>query len=233
MSEATTQDLQNAALLDAVRMRLADEKIPFFANDNVHEVMTGEVRLAMKQRLTVLFEEIMRTMLIDTQNDHNTKGTAARMAKMYMTEVFRGRFDAPPKVTTFPNAKKLDELYTTGPITIRSACSHHFVPIMGKCWIGVIPKERLFGLSKFNRVIEWIASRPQIQEELAVQIADYIEQTLEPVGVAVVIKATHMCMTWRGVREEPSAVMTTSVMRGKMLTVPSARQEFFELIKPM
>jgi GTP cyclohydrolase I len=168
--------------------------------------------------------------VIDIDNDHNTQETAKRVAKMYIREVFKGRYQPVPSFKTFPNVKALDELYTTGPITIRSACSHHLVPIVGKCWIGVIPKDRLFGLSKFNRVVEWLASRPQIQEELAVQIADFLENELEPVGLAVVIKATHLCMTWRGVREEMASTMNTSVMRGKMLSVPSARAEFFQLI---
>lgn len=215
----------------AIREELQRLGRPFFANDNISDVLKPHHKKALIQEVEARVEDLLRSLVIDIDNDHNTRETAHRVAKMFVNEVFRGRYDPAPHVTTFPNAKKLDELYTTGPITIRSACSHHLVPIVGKCWIGVIPRDRLFGLSKFNRVVEWFAARPQIQEELAVQIADYLENMLQPVGLAVVIEATHMCMTWRGVREEMSATMKTSVMRGKMLSVPAARSEFFELIR--
>ena len=175
-------------------------------------------------------EHLLRGLLIDIDNDHNTKGTATRVAKMYMTEVFKGRYIPPPPITNFPNAKQLDELYVSGPITVRSACSHHLVPIMGRCWIGVVPGANVVGLSKFNRIVEWIAARPQIQEELVIQVADFLEAELKPLGLAVVIEATHMCMTWRGVREPQSATMTTSVMRGVFKDKAATRAEFMGII---
>lgn len=215
-----------------LRERLEAKGQQYFANDNISDVFMSYVeRDLLQEEIRQRVEDLLRALVIDIDNDHNTQETAKRVAKMYMKEVFRGRYDPAPHYKVFPNVKKLDELYATGPITIRSACSHHLVPIVGKCWIGVIPKDNLFGLSKFNRIVEWIAARPQIQEEMAVQIADLLEKELDPVGVAVIVKATHMCMTWRGVREEMNAKMSTSVMRGKMLTVPSARAEFMELIK--
>lgn len=108
-------------------------------------------------------------------------------------------------------------------------CSHHLVPIIGKCWIGVIPGEKLLGLSKFSRICDWIMSRPQIQEEATIQLADYIEKVLNPAGLAIVVKATHMCMQWRGVKDQ--AAMTTSVLRGVMAKNPTAKQEFLEFIQ--
>jgi GTP cyclohydrolase I len=108
-------------------------------------------------------------------------------------------------------------------------CSHHLVPIIGKAWIAVIPGEKLFGLSKFSRVCDWIMSRPQIQEEATVQLADFIEEKLNPMGTAIVIKATHMCMNWRGVKD--TAEMTTSTLRGVFAKNDSARKEFLSLIK--
>jgi GTP cyclohydrolase I len=149
---------------------------------------------------------------------------------MYIKEVFAGRYQPMPKITEFPNAKHLDEIYTLGPITIRSACSHHLVHITGRAWIGVLPSDNVIGISKFVRLTNWIMARPQIQEESTVQLADIIEEMIKPKGLAVVVEATHQCMTWRGVRESETK-MTTSVMRGVFLNKPECRAEFFRLIK--
>lgn len=184
------------------------------------------------QRVAIAVQHLMKELYIDAPNDHNTRGTAMRVAKMYVTEVMKGRYDPQPDITAFPNALRLDELYTTGPITVRSMCSHHLVPIIGKAWIGIIPGEdTVIGLSKFNRLVDWVFSRPQIQEEASIQLADILEEIAKPKGLAVVVKATHMCMTWRGVRESQDAVMTTSVIRGAIKDVPAARAEFFSLIR--
>lgn len=202
----------------------------FFANDNISEfIKPGEMELLQKEVETRV-DHLLRGLVIDVENDHNTKGTAGRVAKMYLQEVFKGRYLPAPKITDFPNIKKLDEIYTIGPITIRSACSHHFVPIVGRCWIGIIPSDRVIGISKFNRIVDWIASRPQIQEEFAMQVADFIEETIHPKGLAVVIEATHLCMTWRGVKESETQ-MHNSIMRGIFRNKPEARTEFLSLIK--
>jgi GTP cyclohydrolase I len=151
------------------------------------------------------------------------------VAKMYVRELFAGRYSPPPHVTEFPNSKRLDELYTVGPITVRSTCSHHFCPVTGSAWLGVVPGARLIGLSKFNRIADWVLSRPQIQEEAVVQLADAVERLIEPRGLGVVIKASHSCMTMRGVKDG-GTVMTTSVMRGLLFTDPKTRSEFFNLL---
>lgn len=174
-------------------------------------------------------EALLDALRIRWREDHNTRDTPRRLAKMYVREVFRGRYESQPAVTYFPNVKALDELYTLGPITIRSTCSHHFVPIIGKCWIGVVPSKRLIGISKFTRLVDWIMARPQIQEEAAVQIADLLEQLIEPRGIAVVLKASHLCMTWRGVRDYGTE-MTSSVMRGLFREAQTTRSEFLSLI---
>jgi GTP cyclohydrolase I len=135
-----------------------------------------------------------------------------------------------PKVTDFPNAKELDEIYTLGPITVRSACSHHFVPIVGQAWIGIVPSDRVIGISKFNRIVDWVMSRPHIQEEAAIMVADTIENLIKPKGLAFVIKAQHMCMTWRGVKE-PETKMVNSIVRGSFRSDPSMKKEFFDLIR--
>ena len=149
---------------------------------------------------------------------------------MYINEVFKGRFYEQPKVTSFPNDKNLDEIYTVGPITVRSACSHHLVPILGDCWIGIKPGEKVIGLSKFARVADWVFSRPHIQEEAVMILADEIERLCEPKGLGIIVKAQHYCMKWRGVKE-PDTSMINSVVRGDFRHDSSLKQEFFELVR--
>lgn len=173
---------------------------------------------------------MLEALLIDWKADPNTRETPARVARMLVDESMRGRYAPRPRVTVFPNTRKLDELYTVGPVTVRSMCSHHLVPIVGSAWIGVIPGDTLIGLSKFARLTDWIMARPQIQEEAAVQLADEIEALIKPRGLAVMVKARHLCLSWRGARE-PEAEMTTSILRGILRESPAARAEFFETIK--
>lgn len=214
---------------DLIRSRLEAGNLPFSANDNIAEVMTDEDRHNLQAEVEERIQEVLEALVIDTQKDHNTQETAKRVAKMYIKEVFKGRYEKMPKVTDFPNAKDLDQVYTIGPITVRSACSHHLVPILGKCWVGVLPSDRVIGISKFVRLCEWVMARPQIQEEATVQLADIIEKMIKPKGLAVVVQATHECMTWRGVKENDVA-MTTSVMRGSFRDKPETREEFLKLI---
>lgn len=212
----------------AARIRAAGGS--FLANDNIAaHLLDGDLE-AIERAVERAARELLEALVIDTEKDHNTSGTARRLAKMFVREVFRGRYELRPPITDFPNAKKLDELYTVGPITVRSTCSHHMVPIVGQAWIGVIPGERVVGLSKFTRLTEWVMARPQIQEEAAVQLADELEALIFPRALGVVIKAQHMCMTCRGVRDADTT-MTTSVLRGLMFTLPPVRAEFFSLIR--
>jgi GTP cyclohydrolase I len=215
---------------ERIRQRLQAAEIPFLANDNISEVLREgeldqlEVEVADKVR------ELLRSMVIDIDNDHNTEETAERVARMYLREVFKGRYHPQPKIASFPNVKQLDEIYTVGPISVRSACSHHLVPILGSCWIGIKPGHRVIGLSKFARVADWVFSRPHIQEEAVLMLADEIERLCEPQGLAILLKAQHYCMKWRGVKE-PQASMINSVVRGDFRHDPSLKAEFFELVK--
>jgi GTP cyclohydrolase I len=174
---------------------------------------------------------VLDSMVIDTVHDHNTRATARRVAKMYVNEVFRGRYVHQPAITEFPNAEHLNELMIVGPITVRSACSHHLCPVIGKIWIGVLPNKNtnVIGLSKYARLVDWIMGRPQIQEEAIIQLADLIMDKTRPDGLAVVMEASHFCMSWRGVREMDSK-MLNSVMRGAFLTNSELRREFLSLI---
>jgi GTP cyclohydrolase I len=216
-------------ICDIIRNRLIEAERPYSANDTLFQFIRGNELELLQREVETACQSLLKTLIIDVDNDHNTKETAKRMAKMYLNEVMKGRYHAPPDITTFPNAKKLDEIYTVGPITVRSMCSHHFVPILGNCWIGVIPGSKVIGLSKFNRVIDWILSRPTIQEEAVIQLADMLEKELDPIGLAIVLRAEHLCCQWRGVKDVSS--MTNSVVRGVFAKNPVAKQEFFEIIK--
>jgi GTP cyclohydrolase I len=215
---------------DSIKNRVIQGNGSYFANDNISEYLTDGDLDRLQAEVEEKMLEVLKSLVIDVENDHNTQDTAKRVAKMYLKEVFAGRYDKMPKVTEFPNAKDLDQIYTLGPITVRSACSHHLVPITGRAWIGVLPSDRVIGISKFVRLANWVMARPQIQEEATVQLADLVEKMITPKGLAVVVEATHQCMTWRGVRESETK-MTTSVMRGTFLEDPTARAEFFRLIK--
>jgi GTP cyclohydrolase IA len=214
-----------------IRERLALARKRFNANDNIAEfIEPGELELLLDE-VEVKMQGVLDSLVIDTAGDHNTHNTARRVAKMYVNEVFRGRFVAAPTITEFPNAEHLNELMIVGPITVRSACSHHFCPVIGKIWIGVLPNEHtnVIGLSKYARLAEWVMGRPQIQEEAVVQLADLIMEKTQPDGLAIVMEASHYCMAWRGVKDMDSK-MINSVMRGVFLKDSTLRREFLALL---
>ena len=214
-----------------IRERIQASRKRFNANDNIADfIEPGELE-ALLDEVEGKMKGVLDSLVIDTERDHNTNNTARRVAKMYLNEVFKGRYVQAPPITEFPNAEHLNELMIVGPITVRSACSHHFCPVIGKIWIGVMPNERtnVIGLSKYARVAEWIMSRPQIQEEAVVQLADLIQEKTQPDGLAIVMEASHFCMSWRGVKDMDSK-MINSVMRGAFLKDPNLRREFLSLI---
>jgi GTP cyclohydrolase I len=214
-----------------IRSRLISARQRYHANDNISAfVMDGEVD-ALRSEVEAKMAEVLKSLVIDTEGDHNTQETARRVAKMFLTEVFKGRYHAMPAVTEFPNIEQLNELLIVGPITARSACSHHFCPILGKVWIGIMPNEHsnLIGLSKYARICDWVMSRPQIQEEAVIQLANILQDKVKPDGLAIVIEADHFCMHWRGVKDA-DARMTNSVMRGSFLKDPDLRREFLSLL---
>ena len=220
------------AISDKIRQRLIDNGVRFFSNDNISQYVDEKEIDKLVEEVTKKMEGVLQSLVIDTENDHNTQDTARRVAKMMVKETFAGRFNPAPKITAFPNVTQYDQLYVTGPITIRSTCAHHFQNIVGRAYIGVFPGKNVIGLSKFNRIADWIASRPQIQEEMTVQIADAIEAETEAAGVAVLIQAEHHCMTHRGVKEHESD-MTTAIMRGVFQTDKSLKKEFYDIVAKM
>ncbi|MBD3787418.1 MAG: GTP cyclohydrolase I [Sphingomonadales bacterium] len=224
--EAT--DLQPVS--ERIRARLIESGQRFHANDNIADVLREGELDALRREVAQHMQGVLSALVIDTASDHNTAETAKRVAKMFVDEVFGGRYRPAPAVTTFPNAARLNELMIVGPIAVRSACSHHLCPIIGRVWIGVLPnaESELIGLSKYARLTDWIMSRPQIQEEAVVMLADELEARIRPDGLAVVMEADHFCMHWRGVKDDQS-VMTNSVMRGAFQSNSDLRREFLSL----
>ena len=233
-----TQSTMNPSIADEgtpvsvkIRERLLAARKRFNANDNIAAfIEAGELEQLLDE-VEDKMKGVLSSLVIDTERDHNTDNTARRVAKMYVNEVFRGRYVHAPTITEFPNAEHLNELMIVGPITVRSACSHHFCPVIGKIWIGVLPNEHtnVIGLSKYARLAEWVMGRPQIQEEAVVQLADLIQEKTQPDGLAIVMEASHYCMAWRGVKDMDSK-MINSVMRGVFLKDPNLRREFLSLI---
>jgi GTP cyclohydrolase IA len=214
-----------------IRERIRAARKRFHANDNIAAfIEPGELEQLLDE-VEDKMRGVLDSLVIDTEHDHNTTDTARRVAKMYVNEVFRGRFVTAPTITEFPNAEHLNELMIVGPLAVRSACSHHFCPVIGKLWIGIMPNEHtnVIGLSKYARLAEWVMGRPQIQEEAVVQLADLIMDKTSPDGLAIVMEASHYCMAWRGVKDM-DAKMLTSVMRGVFLKDPALRREFLALV---
>jgi len=208
---------------------LLDNTKSFDANSN--KPLTEEQLKEMTEKLEVKFKEIQDILKIDN-SDPNSSDTPRRVSKMFVHELMKGRFTEAPKLTVFPNRHKVNELIISKGIKVMSMCSHHWQPISGYAAIGYIPKDKVIGLSKLTRVTEWFSRRGQIQEELGEQIADFLEELLEPKALGVVIKAKHYCMIARGVSaDEGQSEMITSVMRGKLLKDLNLRQEFLRLIE--
>ncbi|MBU3549887.1 GTP cyclohydrolase I [Polynucleobacter sp. MWH-Berg-3C6] len=237
--KALTQKQKDASKTEAtgiplsvvIRRRIEAQKARFHANDNIARfIKPGELE-GLVDEVAQKMQAVLEGLVIDTKNDHNTKNTSQRVAKMFVNEVFNGRYVEQPILTKFPNVSRLNELMIVGPITVRSACSHHLCPIMGRIWIGVLPNKEsaLIGLSKYSRLTEWVMCRPQIQEEAVVELADMLEKKIKPIGVAVVMDADHFCMQWRGVKDRDSK-MINSVMRGAFLKDSNLRREFLALI---
>jgi len=230
-STAPALDDEGTPVSVKIRERLVQSRKRFHANDNISAfIEPGELEKLLDE-VELKMQGVLDSLVIDTEQDHNTNNTARRVAKMYLNEVFKGRYLEAPPITEFPNAEHLNELMIVGPITVRSACSHHFCPVIGQVWIGVMPNEHtnVIGLSKYARLAEWIMGRPQIQEEAVVQLADLIQSKTQPDGLAIVMEASHYCMGWRGVKDLDSK-MINSVMRGVFLKDPNLRREFLALI---
>lgn len=204
----------------------------FWANDNVGKHIRSDLEQALLvDEIATNFEVVLKSLIIDTETDPNSMGTARRLAKMYVHEIMAGRYTPPPNVTAFPN-EGTDEY--TGMITIRaeirSVCSHHHQPVNGIAFIGIIPNGHVLGLSKYIRLAQWHARRGTLQEELCTRIANAITAATGSENIGVYIQATHGCCENRGVNAKSSLTQTT-VLRGNFLTDAEVKKEFMDNIK--
>ncbi|MHB1045317.1 MAG: GTP cyclohydrolase I FolE [Thermoanaerobaculia bacterium] len=173
--------------------------------------------------------EIIRILGLSPEEDHNLRDTDRRVAKMYL-EIFSGLEEGNfPNLTTFPNEEGYQAMVIEKEIPFYSMCAHHFVPFYGHGHIAYIPQERIVGLSKLPRILEFFARRPQLQERLTEQVAGVLWEELKPLGVMVVIEARHLCVEMRGVKK-PGSVTVTSALRG-VFKQKTVREEFLDLLR--
>jgi GTP cyclohydrolase I len=217
-------------LSQVIRNRLQADNKRFWAGDNISEYISESEKKDLIVEVAEKFEAVLQSLLIDTENDPNSKGTAKRLAKMYLNEVMSGRYDAPPDCTAFPNNS--EDRYE-GMLVVRSElksmCSHHHQPVSGTAYIGILAAEKLIGLSKYTRIAQWCALRGTLQEELCNDIAKEISNATGSQDVAVYIQATHGCCENRGIMAHSSLTQTT-VLKGAFKDDASVKKEFFDNI---
>jgi len=216
---------------EIIKSRLLRAGKRFYANDNIAEFFHDGDREGLIDELTQKFEGVLSSLIIDTENDPNSRGTARRLAKMYVNELMSGRFYNAPNATAFPN--HVDDGYEGMLVVrseLRSLCSHHHQPVNGVAYIGIIAADKLIGLSKYTRIAQWCARRGTLQEELCNDIAKEIQKATGAPDVGVYIQATHGCVENRGVLAHSSLTQTT-VLKGRFMDDPSTKKEFFDNIK--
>lgn len=224
-------DCTCAPISQVIAQRIKSKGARYFANDNISEFMEDHERDLLIDELAEKFEGVLNSLVIDTENDPNSRGTARRLAKMYVREIMRGRYFEAPECTSFPNE---GESAYTGMLVVRSelksVCSHHHQPVTGVAYIGIIPNGRVIGLSKYTRIAQWCARRGTLQEELCTDIATEIMKATGSQNVAVYIQATHGCCENRGIMAHSSLTQTT-VLKGSFDSDPGCKKEFFDNIK--
>jgi GTP cyclohydrolase I len=216
---------------EEIRSHLKRNNKRYWAGDNISEYVSDKDKELLVDELTEKFEGVLDSLLIDRENDPNSKGTARRLAKMYIYEIMSGRYEAAPDATAFPNDS--EDRYTGMLVVrseLRSMCSHHHQPVSGVAYIGIIAAQKLIGLSKYTRIAQWCARRGTLQEELANDIAREIMRATGAADVAVYIQATHGCCENRGIMAHSSLTQTT-VLKGRFIEDQSTKNEFFENVK--
>jgi len=203
-----------------------------YANSSIPR--SEEEKQAMIENAAKHYGEYMTALGIDWKNDPNSSDTPMRVAKAFINDLAQGCYTAPPKITAFDNLDKYDGIVFQGNIDVKSFCSHHHLPFIGYAHVAYIPSEngKVIGLSKLNRIVEYFARRPQVQENLTMQIAHYLNEIcVGNKGVAVVVGANHMCACVRGVRHD--STMMTSKMSGAFMDDPATRNEFYRFVDSM
>ena len=210
---------------------LQEQNIRHWAGDNISQVLQHGDKEQLIEEATVAFESVLDTLLIDRENDPNSKGTARRLAKMYFNELMVGRYDPMPTATAFPNdsADRYEGMLVVRS-ELKSVCSHHHQPVAGTAYIGIIAAEKLIGLSKYTRIAQWCARRGTLQEELANDITKEIQRATNAEHLGVYIQATHGCCENRGIMANSSLTQTT-VLKGAFKDDPGTKKEFFDNIK--
>lgn len=172
------------------------------ANKNISNNIDDEYLEIAEESLKKLFSIMLKLLLIDTKKDYNVVDTPKRISKMYIREILYGRYKPQPQIYLFPNVNPKNDIHMIGPIKVRSLCAHHFLPIEGSLWCGIIYGSKLLGLSKFKRIVDWVMTKPQIQEEAIEEIADVLVELIHPKGIGIYMMAKHSCMLWRGVKAD-------------------------------
>ena len=200
------------------------------ANQELDAPLTAEQKAAMIEAAAHKMAELLDILRIDHRSDPNTYDTPRRVARMYVDELLAGRYSAPPSITEFDSAESFDDLIVSGPIELRSTCAHHLMPIYGTAIIGVVPAVdgRIIGLSKYDRVVDHFARRFQVQEELTRQIGNYLMEATAPRGLAVRLRAVHMCKTHRGVLASHNSHMISSAYYGELKDDERLKGEFLQ-----
>ena len=214
---------------EVIKARLKHAGKRYFASDNISKFIYPDERPRLIEELTEKFEGVLSSLIIDIENDPNSQDTARRLAKMYLNEIMSGRYEPSPKVTSFPNDGKYDQLIIVRS-DIRSMCSHHHQPVTGICYIACLPGKNVIGLSKYTRIAQHLAQRGHLQEELTEMIAEEIVNLTESDAVGVYIRARHGCCENRGIRSSNSSTQTT-VLKGRLKTDPAMRNEFMHNIQ--
>jgi GTP cyclohydrolase I len=218
-------------LSQVIRNRMKADNKRFWAGDNISDYVDDNVMPELIDEATEAFEKVLDTLLIDRENDPNSKGTARRLAKMYYNEIMAGRYEQAPDATAFPNdSQDRYEGMLVVRSELRSMCSHHHQPVAGVAYIGIIAAQKLIGLSKYTRIAQWCARRGTLQEELCNDIAREISKATDSENVAVYIQATHGCCENRGIMAHSSLTQTT-VLKGAFKDDAGTKKEFFDNIK--
>lgn len=215
---------------EVIKGRIKAANASFFSNDNISEFIHPGEKEKLIDELTEKFEGVLESLVIDIENDPNSADTGRRLAKMYVKELFEGRYTSTPNATAFPNEG--DAKYE-GMLVVRSelksVCSHHHQPVTGTAYIGIIPGKKVIGLSKYTRIAQWHARRGTLQEELCQRIQKSIADITETPNVAVYIVASHGCCENRGIMAKNSKTQTTVL--GGDFKRSDLKQEFFDNIK--